>query len=655
MRRTDGSFRRAEFEFNPRGKVAKAVENIARIYKAGTDTAKAQMVFLDLGTPGGAASKIKAARGAVDEDGNPIEGAANPVDDTQFDLYNDIKQRLIDKGVPAKEIAFVHDAKDDGAKAALFADVRAGKVRVLIGSTEKMGVGTNAQTRLIAMHHIDAPWKPAEVEQRDGRIVRQGNLNPEVQVYRYVTRRSFNSFMWQTLDRKAKFINQVLSGTKGFRQAEDIDSPLPEASQLKAAATGDPRIIEHAEMTRQVNLLLSQKRVFESTVKKADYETRSAQSRLTESQRVLPLARDEAAKAQDLSGDKFKATIAGQDFTERKAAGEKLLSTLLGVQPNTQERMIKIGSFSGFDAMAELQLNVDWDGNRYTRSNTILSTGRTQYRTANSFVLNKETDPVGLMRRFENLLSQIKEAPSRIERSIADDDANITKLSQTMKATWPRGNELREGQAKLDALTTALSKKAPAAAPEKELTQEPEERELEQTAHGKINLKPGEPRATISLFRDANASTFIHETGHDFLEQMNCDSGHPAAPQWLKDDMTTVRQWVGSKGGEFTTRQHEKFARGFEQYLREGTAPTAGLARIFQQFKTWLVQIYRTIKGLGEPIGPEISRVFDRMLTEPERPTIVAPAGSRERASPTCTRRTRWRRRLMRLSLPPIV
>lgn len=152
-----------------------------------------------------------------------------------------------------------------------------------------------------------------------------------------------------------------------------------------------------------------------------------------------------------------------------------------------------------------------------------------------------------------------------------------------------------------------------------------QERELAQTTQGKINFKPNEPRATVTLMKEADASTFIHETGHDFLEQMARDSAHEAAPQFLKDDIAAVRQWVGNKGGAFKTREHEKFARGFEQYLREGTAPTAGLARVFQQFKSWLVQIYRSIKGLGDPISPEIRRVFDRMLTEQPRPAIVAP------------------------------
>lgn len=151
------------------------------------------------------------------------------------------------------------------------------------------------------------------------------------------------------------------------------------------------------------------------------------------------------------------------------------------------------------------------------------------------------------------------------------------------------------------------------------------EKELAQATQGKINFKPNQPRATITMMKTADASTFIHETGHDFLEQMKRDSSHPAAPQALKDDIAAVRQWVGNKGGEFKTREHEKFARGFEQYMREGTAPTAGLARVFQQFKSWLTQIYRSIKGLGDPISPEIRRVFDRMLNEPERPAIVAP------------------------------
>ena len=221
------------------GKVAAVVANVARIYHGtrdlvlpGDDAAAPgggfQIVFCDLGTP-------------------------NPAAGTQ--VYGKIRAGLIEAGVPAGQIRFIHDATTDLQKAALFADCRAGKVAVLLGSTDKLGVGTNIQTRCVALHHVDAPWRPADVEQREGRALRPGNLNPTVDIFRYVSEKSFDSYLWQTLERKARFIGQVLSGRPSGRDVDDIGDATLSYAEVKALATGNPLLMELAEASAQVTRL----------------------------------------------------------------------------------------------------------------------------------------------------------------------------------------------------------------------------------------------------------------------------------------------------------------------------------------------------------------------------------------------------------------
>ena len=209
---------------DPQSKVNLAVEKIHQIWEATKDDRLAQLVFCDLSTP----------------------------QDRGFSVYNDMADKLKRLGVPENEIAFIQDYDADNAKLALFRSVRTGKVRVLFGSTQKMGSGTNVQERLIALHHLDAPWRPADVEQREGRILRQGNKNSSVQIYRYVTEGSFDAYMWQTLETKAKFIAQVMSGDMTIRRLEDMDSAALTYAEVKAIASGNPLVIEKAQVDAEL-------------------------------------------------------------------------------------------------------------------------------------------------------------------------------------------------------------------------------------------------------------------------------------------------------------------------------------------------------------------------------------------------------------------
>ncbi len=213
----------------PESKVNRLVENVVDIWKESAPARGTQMIFADMGV-------------------NPTPWGYSP--------YEDIVQKLVDRGIPREQIASIGEAESDAKKQALFEKVRQGSVRVLIGSTQKMGTGTNVQKRLIALHHLDAPWKPAEVEQRDGRILRQGNENPEVAIYRYVTEGSFDAYMWQSLETKARFISQVITGDNAARRAEDIGSQELSYAEVKAIASGNPAVLTLAEADAELQRLI---------------------------------------------------------------------------------------------------------------------------------------------------------------------------------------------------------------------------------------------------------------------------------------------------------------------------------------------------------------------------------------------------------------
>lgn len=460
---TDG--RLVGLPVNENGKIAAASRNIYDIWKEGKDPGTVQMVFLDMGVPQSKSAPKKAAA----EEGE-IEGDLDPVfQKYSVDLYADLKARLVAMGIPAKQIATIHEANDDQKKAKLFAKVRSGEVRVLIGSSEKMGVGTNVQDRLIAMHHLDAPWKPAEVEQRDGRIIRQGNKNPNVRILRYVTERSFDAFMWQKLDTKSKFIGQVLSGAKGSRQAEDIDNPLPEAAEMKAAASGDPRILDLAELERQVRQLASQRRVFEGSRSRAVSDLAMTEGRIKQYEAALPDAERAAAKVEDLSGDKFKVVVNGKEFADRKEAGKEILDAMLDRPAHsyyTPKRVNLESEMSGFHMEMALQARYG-DGAAYLAGTPLVqdANGKT-YSGTSEIVFNEHTDPAGIMRRFENLLKNVALEPERIERVLKEERTNLPRIQKMVGETWPKEGEFQKARAAYDALL-------------KEMTAKPEEKQAE--------------------------------------------------------------------------------------------------------------------------------------------------------------------------------
>src|ERR1019366_7974502 len=304
---------------HPNSKVNRAVANIERIWRETMSTRATQLVFCDLSIP-------TAGKG--------------------FSVYEDLRDKLLARGIPADEMAFIQDYDGDGAKLSLFRDVRAGKIRILFGSTAKMGTGANVQQRLIALHHLDAPWRPADVEQREGRILRQGNTNPEIQIYRYVTEQSFDAFLWQTLETKARFIGQVMTGESDLRRIEDIDGAALTYAEVKAIASGNPLVIEKAHIDAEVGRLGRLRAQHHET----QYRIRSTIRRSHEeieilTRRIENLHKDIAAR-RPTQGDAFNVSIEGTEYTDRGIAGELINRRAQQLRGSGKE--YKIGELAGF-------------------------------------------------------------------------------------------------------------------------------------------------------------------------------------------------------------------------------------------------------------------------------------------------------------------
>ena len=484
--------------FNPNGKIAKLVANVADIYRNGKAPALAQIIFLDMGVPGSKAKSKVEAPVEYDEDGDPIEkirsGLADQSDDDfedvdsevseaeemlvgKFNLYQDIIDRLVAQGIPRAEIATIYDAKNDDQKARLFRAVREGKVRILLGSSGKMGVGTNVQSLLTAMHHVDAPWNPADVVQRDGRIVRQGNQNKEVSIFRYITKRSFEAYRWQLLDRKAQFEAQFRAGARGMRDAEDIDSPLPEASELKAAASGDPRIMEYAVLTKEIRELEAAKRGHERSYLAAQQaRTKTAADIATIEKNLVAYAQDRTL-VKDLKGDKFRVRLdlpnAQGVLKERKEAGERIrdhiISSMKYNWSSTRER-IELGEISGFKMVANALKASDGMTVSYQ-----IEGATTYWQTGGVRNITAESDPVGIARQFESIVNGIVPLIEANEKILAARKEELARLEKQATPTpFPKALQLAEAKARHASLEAALKpaqkSEAPVAATPTEVT-----------------------------------------------------------------------------------------------------------------------------------------------------------------------------------------
>jgi len=306
---------------NPDSKVNQAVEKIHQVWLDSAPLKGTQMVFCDLSTP------QPGGRG--------------------FSVYDDVRGKLLARGIPAGEIAFIQDHDNDTAKAALFKAVREGKVRVILGSTPKMGEGTNVQKRLVALHHLDAPWRPADIEQREGRILRQGNQNEYVKIFRYVTEGSFDAYMWQTLETKCRFIAQVMIGDATMRRAEDVDAAALTYAEVKAIASGNPLVIEKAAVDAEVMRFTRLKKQHAESQYQMRYRIKTLGESTQICERAIANIREDLRTRTSTRGDNFSMQIQKETFTDRTKAGRALVFFAAALKPfQTTKPIGNIGGFS---------------------------------------------------------------------------------------------------------------------------------------------------------------------------------------------------------------------------------------------------------------------------------------------------------------------
>lgn len=370
------------------GKVNQAVSEIFSIWQETRDRRLTQMVFCDLSTPS--------------------------VEEKRFSVYQDIRAKLVARGIPSAEVAFIQDFDGDAAKLALFKDVRSGKVRVLLGSTQKMGAGTNAQTKLVALHHLDAPWRPADIQQREGRILRQGNENAVVRVNRYVTEGSFDAYMWQTLETKAKFIAQVMTGQTTARKIEDLDSPALTFAEVKAIASGNPLVIEKARVDADV-MRLSRLRAEHG---ESQYGLRSrlrmTQEDITRHERQLAAIERDLTSRQDTQGDRFRMNLDGKTYVERVAAGTALVYL---VNDHREDHLRGKAAVVVLGEMAGFKLEY-----RSTLPDKITLRGHSEY------VANVSPSPVGSISSLEHAARCVEEQAIRVRDELARCRSQLTEL-----------------------------------------------------------------------------------------------------------------------------------------------------------------------------------------------------------------------------------
>jgi hypothetical protein len=412
---------------DPQSKVNLATENIYRIWESTQENRLTQLVFCDLSTP----------------------------KDKGFSVYDDMAAKLVKLGIPQEQIAFIQDYDADNAKLLLFRSVRAGKVRILFGSTQKMGSGTNVQERLIALHHLDAPWRPADVEQREGRILRQGNKNSVVQIYRYVTEGSFDAYMWQTLETKAKFIAQVMSGDMTIRRLEDLDSAALTYAEVKAIASGNPLVIEKAQVDAE---LMKLNRLRSSHVEE-QYRLRSTLRHSQEeaqryTERLANLRMDLAVR-QDTAGDKFRIELDGKPLDNRGVAGELLVRRAAKIRNNFGAGP-RIGKFAGF----ELFLHAAFSGEV-----------ELSLRGKNHYSARVTDTALGTIRSLESIVQGFEDRATTMERDISDLQKRAKELGTKVGAPFEREkryHELAQRQAEIEEKLDLTKNQAPSQVPDTE-------------------------------------------------------------------------------------------------------------------------------------------------------------------------------------------
>ena len=399
-------------------KVNTCVKNAYQVWEEGKAERTTQLIFCDLSTPKG---------------------------DGSFNVYDDVREKLVARGVPKEEVAFIHEYNTEAKKADLFAKVRAGQVRILMGSTPKLGAGTNVQDRLIALHHLDCPWKPSDLEQQEGRILRQGNQNEKVKIFRYVTENTFDAYMWQILENKQKFISQIMTSKSPVRVCEDVDDTALSYAEIKALATGNPYIKEKMDLDVQVSKLKLLKanhtsqiyRLESDIAKNFPVQISALKERIAGMQADL-----QVIKSVDLQdNDAFVMNVGNVNYADKKEAGEALLAACAGLK--TVSTGGKVGEYHGFRLSATF--------NAFTHTFEVTVKGKCSYK------LEIGKDPAGNIQRIHNAFSSIERKLAESEQKLETVQQQLATAQEEVKKPFPKEAELNEKMERLSELNSLLN------------------------------------------------------------------------------------------------------------------------------------------------------------------------------------------------------
>ena len=403
---------------DPNSKAAKCAENVFEIWQRTADKRSTQMIFCDLSTP---------------------------KDDGTFSVYDDIHAKLLELGIPENEIAFIHNAKSEVQKKDLFGKVRSGQVRILLGSTQRMGAGTNCQQKLIALHHLDCPWRPSDLQQREGRIIRQGNENPEVDIYSYVTEGTFDAYLYQLVESKQKFISQIMTSKSPVRSAEDVDEQALSYAEIKALASGNPMIKEKMDLDIEVSKLkllksnhLSQKYALEDAISKG-FPKQIAETQA----RIAGYGADIATVKENThpNGDGFSPlTLAGVTHADKKEAGAALLTMC---QTMISPEATQIGSYRG------LTLELSFD--TFAREYCLTMIGQLRH------TVTLGTDVFGNLQRMDNALEGLPIKEQTCREQLSNLQTQLETAKAEVEKPFPREAELNTKTARLEELNSLLN------------------------------------------------------------------------------------------------------------------------------------------------------------------------------------------------------
>ncbi|MGR5692007.1 helicase-related protein [Enterocloster clostridioformis] len=402
----------------PNSKASKCAENVFEIWQRTADQRSTQMIFCDLSTPKG---------------------------DGSFSVYDDIRAKLLEMGVPEHEIAYIHNAKSEAQKKDLFGKVRSGQVRILLGSTQRMGAGTNCQQKLIALHHLDCPWRPSDLQQREGRIIRQGNENPEVDIYSYVTEGTFDAYLYQLVESKQKFISQIMTSKSPVRSAEDVDEQALSYAEIKALASGNPMIKEKMDLDIEVSKLkllkanhLSQRYALEDSISKTfPREIAETQARLIGYGADIVTVKEQTHP----NADGFAPmTLAGVTYAEKKEAGAALLALC---QNMLSPEATQVGSYRG------LTLELSFDS--FAQEYKLAMIGQLRH------VVTLGTDVFGNIQRMDNALDTLPVKEQVCRERLSDLQAQLETAKVEVQKPFAREEELKAKTARLEELNALLN------------------------------------------------------------------------------------------------------------------------------------------------------------------------------------------------------